>query len=290
MGGLAVLSLGARTVLRARKYVYQSLSPSAAQQPQRIVFIFGCQRSGTTLMQHIFDRDLDAKVYGEFSPAVYGRYAETASPGSARHFRLKPLDEVKAVFERDRARLIVVKPIVETQNAPRVLGFFPGAKALFLYRHYAAVAASNLKNFGRANGISDLRPIVLGEAANWRAEGVAPEVRALVTQRFRDDMNPYDAAALFWYVRNRFFFDLALDRHAAVKPFKYEQLVQDPSGMVERVYRFVGKARPPASDTLVRGEPRGKAGDVRLTPDVEALCAELLARLDRAFAASWAHA
>lgn len=284
------MNLGAKTVLRARKYVYQSLRPVAAREPKAIVFIFGCQRSGTTLLQHIFDRDLDARVYGEFDPRIYGRYSETASPGSATHFRLKPLHEVKAVLERDRARLVVAKPIVETQNALRVLGHFPGSKALFIYRHHAAVAASNLKNFGRMNGISDLRPIVQGESANWRAEGVPPEVRAVVAQHFREDMDPHDAAALFWYARNRFFFDLGLDRHPAVRPFRYEDLVRDPDGMMERVYRFLGTGRAPASGTLVRAESPGKAKHVRLSADVERLCAGLLERMDRACARSWTDA
>lgn len=283
MVGLApVLHLGARTVLRARKFVHQSLRPGAAQQPQAVVLIFGCQRSGTTLMQRIFDRDLDARVYGEFDPAIYRRHGG--------HFRLKPLEEVKAAFQRERARLVVAKPIVETQNAPRVLGFFPGAKGLFLYRHYAAVAASNLKNFGQDNGIRDLRPLVRGEAANWRAEGVAPEVRELVARRFRDDMNPHDAAALFWYVRNRFFFDLALERHPAVRPLKYEALVREPSAMIGRVYRFVDRPAPPASEALVRGEARGGAAAVKLSSDVAALCEALFERLDRAFAGAWADA
>jgi hypothetical protein len=117
-----------KRILHAR-----NLKSLDSQQPKRIVFIFGCQRSGTTLMQQIFDKDFNTKVYGEFDAKVYGEYSETGRSANGKHFRLKPLEEVKAVMDRDRARLIVAKPIVETQNALKLLAYFPGSKALFMY-------------------------------------------------------------------------------------------------------------------------------------------------------------
>lgn len=261
----------------AGKYLYQSAAALAAPREKRILFILGCQRSGTTLMQRIFEADLDAKVYGEFSRITL--------TGRTPNIRLRPLAEVRAIVARDPARLIVAKPIVETQNALELLGFFPGAKALFLYRHYAAVAASNLKEFGRANGIHNLRPIVDGEAGNWRSERVPADVRDLVRAHFREDMNPCDAAALFWYVRNRFFFDLGLERHPAVLPLRYEALLRDPAGRMEGVYRFLGLPFPRRGVRLVRGE-RGSRG-IELSREVEDLCTGLLGRLDRAAARAW---
>src|SRR5688500_173796 len=266
--GRRLVSGISKRLLHARKYLHQRVRAGSPEHRQ-IVFIFGCQRSGTTLVQDILDQDYGAKVYGEFDARVYDG------------FRLKPLEELAAVLARDRARLIVAKPIVETQNALRLLAFFPGSKALFIYRHYAAVAASNLALFGPMNGISDLRPIVDGDSANWRADGVPREVRAMVAARFHEKMNPYDAAALFWYVRNRFFFDLRLDRHPAVKLCSYERLVRDPSGMIGCVYRFLNTGRAPAVGALVRGESPGRRKEIKLSADVERLCRGLLERLDR---------
>jgi hypothetical protein len=273
-----------KRILHARKYLYQNLKSLDSQEPKKIVFIFGCQRSGTTLMQQIFDKDFNTKVYGEFDAKVYGEYSETGRSANGKHFRLKPLEEVKAVMDRDRARLIVAKPIVETQNALKLLAYFPGSKALFMYRNYAAVASSNLKLFGRMNGINNLWPIVNGASPNWRSEGVRQEIRAMVAARFHENMNPYDAAALFWYVRNRFFFDLALDQHPSVMPFRYEDLLRSPADMIARVYHFVGMECPPAGAPLVRGASSGNGKDVKLSPDIDRLCRDLLARLDHAFA------
>ena len=268
-----------KRTFHAGKFLYQhARAPGAPPGNKRLLFILGCQRSGTTLMQRIFEADLDAAVYGEFSRITL--------TGKTANARLRPLDEVAAILARERARLVVAKPIVETQNALKLLGYFPGSKVLFLYRHYAAVAASNLKLFGRQNGINNLRPIVQGEAGNWRSEGVPPEIRAQVAARFSEDMDAYDAAALFWYVRNRFFFDLGLDRHPAVLPLRYEDLLAYPALRTEGVYRFLAAQPSRRGVPLVRAESSGGRG-VKLSPDIERLCVELLARLDRANARAW---
>lgn len=272
-----IVNAASKRAFFAGKYVYQHVSSLASAPERRILFILGCQRSGTTLMQQIFDADLDAKVYGEFS--------EITLTQSTPNLRLRPLDEVKAIIDRNPARLVVAKPIAETQNALQLLGHFPGAKVVFLYRHYAAVASSNLKLFGRLNGINNLRPIVHGETDNWRSEGVPAEVRALVTRHFREDMNPYDAAALFWYVRNRFYFDLGLDRRADVLPLRYEDLLRDPAGRMAGLYRFVGAPMSQRGLGLVRPE-RGNRG-IELSADIEALCTQMLRQLDAASARAW---
>lgn len=100
-------------------------------------------------------------------------------------------------------------------------------------------------------------------------------------------MNPYDAAALFWYLRNRFFFDLGLDRHPAVMPLRYEDLLRDPSGTIAGVYRFAGMDCPRGGAALVRGESSGEGNGVELSADIEQLCSELLERLDRACVRAW---
>lgn len=127
-----------------KKKVQQSLIPAVKEK--RILFIIGCQRSGTTMMQKVFEKDLKSKVYGEFSRLSYW---------DPEKIRLNPMDQLKREFGKVSPPLIVLKPLVETQNIDELLGYFPESKALWMYRNYKDVAASNLINFGQKNGIND---------------------------------------------------------------------------------------------------------------------------------------
>ncbi|MCB0187535.1 MAG: hypothetical protein KDE31_24875, partial [Caldilineaceae bacterium] len=201
--------------LYLRKAAHQTLWGKRPANPS-ILPIFGCQRSGTSLLTRVFFRDLNAKVYRETSAL-----SSSDQESQRRKLRMNSLDEIKQILGRDRASLIVLKPLVESQRAPEILRCFPNARALWLYRHYKDVAASNLQAFGMDNGINDLRPIVRGESQNWRSEGTSAETREQVSKFFHETMNPYDAAALFWYARNRLFFELALDTNERVRLCQY---------------------------------------------------------------------
>lgn len=263
--------------LHLRKQIVHALQPRNGK-PQQVVFVVGCQRSGTNLVMEIFENDWNACTYDEFS--------KLSSQDREHRIRLNPLADVKQQLARNHAGLVVLKPLVETQNVLRLLDYFPGSKAIFLYRHYRDVAASNLKHWGRQNGVNNLMPIVTGQTGNWRSENVPEAVRQTVLRLFRQDMKSYDAAALFWYVRNSFYFSLELARCPSVLLLKYEDLVTSPGLHVDRVYTFIGR-QPLQQDSIPKiyttSIKRGR--DLDLSPEVENLCAEMLFNLDRAYQA-----
>jgi hypothetical protein len=265
--------------LRAKKNLSQLLTAKRYSGKKTILFVVGCQRSGTTLMTGIFEKDFGTKVYGEFSPL--------SSRDAEHKIRLNPLDLVQCEIDRAKVPLVVSKPLVETQNTLKLLDFFPNSKALWMYRNYKDVALSNLKHFGMRNGINNLRPIVQSVPLNWRSENVSEVTREMVTTYFSEDMDPYDAAALFWVVRNRFFFELALDRRPTVMMCRYEDLVVNPTKNMRDVYRFLSCAYP--SDDIcrdIRAESSGKGAHIKLSPAIDLLCRELLGKLDVAYALS----
>ena len=259
-----------------KKKFYQSVL--LKNDRQSILFIVGCQRSGNSIMQDVFNKDLNTKSYHEFS--------EISSKDMEAGIRLNSLDLVKNEFSRVKAPLIVLKPLVESQNVPALLSFFENGLALWMFRHYKDVAQSNIKKFGRQNGINDLLPIVNGETNNWRSEKVSPHVRGTVTRYFSEEMNPFDAAVLFWYARNSIFFDLELDRHPRVMMCSYEDFVLDPEKFVRSVYERLGRPYPDISLTAeVHTNSRKKGKDVELTPEIEQLAADLYDRLETAYRA-----
>lgn len=224
------------------------------------------------MMSEVFELDLRAKVYGEFSKLSSEDYLG---------IRLNPLSSVEKVVKKQRAPLIVLKPLVESQNLTKLLSFFPGSKALWMYRHYKDVARSNLNKFGESNGIKDLRPIILNEDRNWRSEFVPDTVRHEVAKYFSEDMNPWDAAALFWYVRSSFLFYLNLADNSSVLLSKYEDFVLDPSRNLNWIYEHLRMSRPSLRTTsMVHPNSVGKGSVIRLTKPVEDLCQDLYLRLE----------
>ncbi len=238
-------------------YLSLHLPPSR----QQTLFIFGCQRSGTTLLLQIFEQDWHSRTYRE----------ESILTRPESHLRLRNASEVRALLRASRAPLQVLKPLVESQHARRWLDAIPGSKAVWMFRHYRNVARSNLAKFGTQNGIADLRPIVEGAEGNWRAEALPAEVRRLVTAHFSEAMNPYDAAVLFWYARNTLFFSQHLDTERRVRLCRYADLVRRPQREIPALYAWMNRPSPSARLwRQVRPEARMHPADIPLTPEIEA--------------------
>ena len=167
-------------IFKLRKKIYHLFEISPGQQS--IIFVTGCQRSGTTIMMDTFDKDLNTRCFGETS--------ELSSLDAKDGLRLNPLPVIKREFDNVRASFIVAKPLVESQNLPQLLDYFENSKAIWIFRHYKDVASSNLNFLGLDNGIKDLKPIVENEPGNWRAEKVSDHVRKTISRFYSPDMNP----------------------------------------------------------------------------------------------------
>ncbi len=227
-------------------------------------------------MLRIFDRDLNTKVYNEAS--------ELSGNDRSEKLRLNSLSEVKSVIDKDRAPLIVLKPLVETQNSVKLLDYFEDSAALWIYRSYKDTAFSFVRFFG-SDLISDwLRTIIEDKSDVWTSEHVPEKVRKIVLRYFSEEMPPYDAAALFWFVRNSFFFELNLNLHPSVIMTKYEDLVTNPSEMMQRIYDFTGHDFPGKQILReVRPVSMGKGKHISLSPHIDCLCQDLLVKLNQAY-------
>jgi hypothetical protein len=255
-----------------KKEIYQRCIIQKSPE-KKILFIIGCQRSGTTLMQSLFENDINSKVYGERS--------KLSSNDLENHLRLNSLDSIKKEINGDSAPLIVIRPLVETQNILKLLDYFQNSKAVFMYRYYKDVANSNIKYFGLQNGVNDLRPIVQNILGNWRSENIPEDVRKIVRKHFSEEMNPYDAAALFWFVRNSLFFSLRLAEHPDVILCRYEDLIQVPAEIIGSLYRFIDRTfQGQKTVEEVHSLALGKGRDLKLSSEIEDICNELLNKLD----------
>lgn len=239
-----------------------------------LLFIVGCQRSGTSLMNRIFSRDLNVKVYRESG--------QLSSLDRQEKLRLKPFPEIHRLCAKNNAPLSIIKALVETQNIVNILDYFPNSKAIWMYRNYKDVINSSLKKFGTHVGIRDIKYIVDNNQQNWRSEKVSESTRSIISQHFAPDMNPYDAAALFWFARNQLFYDLKLDSNPRVFMCQYQDLVKNPREMMNNIYHFLNLTYQ--NDDLVKEvhcQSLHKGSTIQISPSINHLCNELLQRLNQ---------
>jgi hypothetical protein len=267
---LQTLSFGA---FRIYKNAAQKLGAANYDGQKIVVLILGIQRSGTSMMYWVFERDMGVKVYRESS--------ELSSLDTVEHVRLNPLSSVVTEIDRHRLPMVIFKPLVESQRAHELMAAFPGSKVLWAYRHYQDVAASNLKAFGTSNGHRDLQPFLANDPNNWRSQNSSEETRETIRRFYEMDLNPFDTAALFWWARMQLYFEQHLDQNPDVMLSRYEDLVLDPARTMRRTYAFLG--RPFPGDHIVKdvnAQSVGKGRVSKLSPAVDELCATMLARLD----------
>ena len=221
------------------------------------------------MLTELLDHDPRIRVFGELGELF---------DDIPRHHRLRDPDFVTRRLSRSGAGLNVVKPLVESHRCRELIDLQEGGVALWMFRHYRDVAASNLLRFGTSNGVDNLRPIVEG-SDDWRAAGLAAETRSLVSSLFDEEMPPLDAAALFWYCRNTLWFEADLASDDRVRTCQYEQLVTEPNVMIGALYNWVGLSAPSVSTgEFVHARSVGKGRD-EIGDEIRSLCDAMWGRL-----------
>lgn len=234
---------------------------------KQILFILGCQRSGTSIMTRIFERDLNAKIFGEYSEL---------SVETDDKLRLKPYAAVKKCIDSQVAPFIISKPLVESQNALVLLDYFRNSKIIWMHRYYKDVALSNVEKFGNENCIANLKPIVEQDKFNWRSEYVQTELIKFVKQFYHIEMNPFDAAALFWLVRNSIYFGKELNVNPRVLAVDYNDIVSSPLDTLQIIYKFAGRPSPSArivNEVHCKSKNRGTG--LYISEEIERSCEEM---------------
>jgi len=200
-------------------------------------------------------------------------------PNDPERLRWDSLDLVTARIMALPFELVVAKPLVESHRVRELLDSFQWARGIWMLRHYLVVARSNLRRFGTGNGYRDLRILVESGPADWRG-ATSEEVRERVAALLASRLSPLDAAAVFWWARNRLYMDQELWADDRLKVMRYEVMIEYPQKCLEALSEFVGLPLPLSA--MQRRIRSAGVGHGELRPDVEWLCAELLAELESA--------
>jgi hypothetical protein len=261
----------ARKVPRLAKAARQwSRVVATGKRPDtRVVFIVGSQRSGTRLPLQLLAR----------SPHI-ATFSEGATP-FFNGILLQPLARLEQLVRRSPAPVVALKPICETHRVHELLDHFPGSKAIWIFRHYAA--AVNSASIKWTSGRENVRRLAHGDLdkAGWRAGGLTPEKLRIVRELYRPDMSLLEANAVMWYLRNGLFFDLGADVRPDVMLVRYEDIVADPQGQFDPVFRFIGTPTPDDLDDVVRGGQERRRAEPLLSNEIREACEALHQRLLR---------
>jgi hypothetical protein len=219
------------------------------------------------------ERAPEFEVYNENNKAAFSR------------FRLRPDPVLRRLVDRSRHPYVLVKPLCDSHRTAELLdglGTRHPGRALWVYRSVGGRTRSALAKFGDANLVA-LREIAAGRGRHrWEAQMLSQDSLDLLAGFDWSRMNAASAAALFWVLRNRLYFDLGLDRRPDVRLVSCDAALRDPEAELRRICAFLGF--PYRAQLVAHIEPRPPAtsGPLDIDHRVRACCDELAARLDAA--------
>lgn len=216
---------------KLRTRLYSSLNPAA---DPRLVFIFGCQRSGTTMLRNFIGFNPAINDHGEGDPPYFWQ-VPVEDP---RYLRVVPDEEIDRLTRAQKSPVVLVKPLHDSQRASELLRRFPRSKGIWIFRHYHEVILSHLNYYrGRYDPLPYVKDLLDLNASSWKAEGLGEEMRSLILQLRDQATTPTAGFALFWLARNSLLFQ---QDHPDLLTVHYSDLIEHPAGSLALLGRHIG--------------------------------------------------
>jgi hypothetical protein len=245
----------------------------SVRQPRECkpVFVFGKQRSGTSMLMIAFHRHPEAIVYDEHrSNAAFYRH------------RIRDFEVVRQLVDESRFGLACFKPICDSHFIARFVEAFPSAHHIWIYRRVEDVANSSLRKF--ADPTRALRLVCTGQAGGgWFDEGVSLESRRILREVYRPSLSDFDLACLAWWARNRIIVESGLLPSPDITVLKYEDLVADPQGMLWWLFARMNVPFNNRIGARMTPRPIGRHRAPPMDDTVRELCESLTCGLDEAY-------
>ena len=244
---------------------------------KRVAYIFGCQRSGTNMTLRTLDRSLDVDRFEESDPRAFV------------HCRILGKEVRDALIARSTAKCVLFKPICDSHRVLELLAEHPGSKAVWIYRNYKDVADSAVNYWGDQTQ-AFIEDLLEGGGdwgqGPWNREKVAQECLSKIREACADGLSPHGACAIFWYMRNRTFFEQDLEHNPDTIIARYEDVVRSPREEFERLCRFLSVGFYPEMVSKVFTSSIRKRPFPAISKRIKTLCENLGQRLDRVRAAA----
>jgi hypothetical protein len=242
-----------------KKAVQRARGVLGPKEQTQVVFVAAAQRSGTTMMMDVLDRSLDTDVLYESDARAY------------QDFELRPADALEPVIAASPGDSVVLKALCELQDLRTLLDRFASARAIWMLRDYRDVVNSHLALWtGMPESIAKIAAD--RDSAGWRGRGMSDRTHRIVRRLYHPGISNASACALFWYFRNRIFFEQALEQDPRVMVVRYENLVGRPEEEFGRLFGFLGLPYTPRLSKGVFRTSVSKRPAPEIEPPIQALC------------------
>ena len=211
-----------------------------APQPQRS-FIFGCQRSGTTLLRFLFGAHPEVTVVDEAAayPVLAGRRAladilDSVGPTPSGATPPHHVYKVPRLSEQLREER------VDDDTYGVFDQFYRGERSLFTIRDPRDVVASmcTLKASHGQSWIERYGRVMIEHRLRTRPDALVDYGDRVETLR-RRNWPPHLTACLYWLIKNEQL-DVYIQAGLPILPLRYEELVEAPAAVLQRACRHLG--------------------------------------------------
>lgn len=238
------------------------------------VFVVGSNRSGTQMVCEAIGR----------SPHGWD-YQESESNLVFKDYQLRSDWLIRALIRMSPAPMVSFGNILDSQFTDRLLERFDESRAIWVYRRYQDAANSSVRKWGNHFRDDVVRWVARGEPERVGARGkrIGAETIRVLEETYHEELSAEDGACLYWYMRNRLYFDLRLHLDPRVLLIQYEDAVRNPDEVFGRVFRFLEFPYHPRIITNVHANSVGKHDWAGIDPQVQAACDSLKAQLDERY-------
>ncbi|MDY6839533.1 MAG: sulfotransferase [Thermodesulfobacteriota bacterium] len=232
------------------------------------VFVFGQQRSGTSMLMFSFHFHPDTEVFDESSnnKAFLGH-------------RIRSFKAIEELVRHSRFPFACFKPLADSHLIREFILQSPEGRFIWMYRDFRDVANSYLRRF--TNPTRAIRIVCNNHTGGgWFQEGISMETAEELRRFTSPGLSEFDFACLAWWARNRIFLENDLHSQPNIVLLKYEDIVSNPEGSFSSLFRFVGLQPFEKCYKHIHRKSIAKNRYEGITPAVRELCEDLLKRLD----------
>jgi hypothetical protein len=231
-------------------------------------FICGVQRSGTTMLGACLERSPEVWHYPEHDPLAFDSYV------------LRNNETILSLVKNNPFKTLVFKPLTDSHRVQDLMERFGEGVGIWMYRRYEDRANSAVVKFG-AHNLEVLTDIANDKSLDiWQAQGINDEDIILIKSFDYSSMKAHEAAALFWYLRNKLYFNQGLDRDPRVLPVCYEELIVDPETVMRRVCKHLDVSYYPFMIKGIHARSLGKQKAPDINVEIKKLCDDMYASLE----------